>query len=164
MNTDQKNICGCDNGISGAITLLSSMGKIIDKMVMPIQRARKGNEIDILEVKRFLRNASPEHFIFVLEEPGGSKSAKAASSMAGSFHSLRTLAILMGYKFIRTTPQAWQKELLKCKAGDTKAAAKRLCHELWPEEDWRSTQRCTTENDGLHDSALIAEWARRSRL
>lgn len=161
---DEPNFIGVDNGVSGGITILSSMGQIIDKTVMPIQKGRRGNEIDVLGVRLFLRNASPpDNYILVLEEPGGSKSARAASSMAGSFHSLRTIAIMLGYKFIRITPQEWQKKMLKCKAGDTKASAKRLCHELWPEENWKATPRCTTENDGLHDSALIAEWARRER-
>ena len=158
------NYIGIDNGISGGITVLSSQSLIISKMTMPTQKTRKGNEVDVMAVKLFLRNSSPDHFTFVLEEPGGSKSARAAASMAGSFGRLHALAVLIGYRFIRITPQAWQSDMLKCKAGDTKAAAKSLCHELWPDEDWLETPRCTTEHDGLHDSALIGEWARRHNL
>lgn len=163
-NESEINYIGVDNGISGGLCLLSSLGQIIDKTSMPIQKTKKGNEVDIVGVKQFLRNASPDSFVFVLEEPGGSKSARAAASMAGSFGRLHALAVLMGYKFIRTTPQAWQKEMLKCKAGDTKAAAKALCRSLWPKEDWRESERCKIDHDGIQDGALIAEWARRNRL
>lgn len=143
---------------------MAENGRIIGKMPMPTSKTHKGNEVDVMAVKHFLRNASPDFFTFVLEEPGGSKSAKAAASMAGSFGRLHALAVLMGYRFVRITPQSWQKPMLKCKAGDTKDAALRLAKELWPREDFRATERCKISHDGMVDAALICEHARRNKL
>lgn len=159
-----QNYIGCDVGITGGICLLSSMGKIIDKCAMPIQKTGKGNEIDVRGVKTFLRNASPDFFTFVIEEPGGSQSASAAASLGRSFGALRALASLMEYKLVRITPQSWQKPFLKCKAGDTKKAALTMARQLWPDEDWRESDRCKVAHDGIVDACLIAEWARRERL
>lgn len=157
-----KSIIGVDSGISGAICLLSPHSKIIDWTDMPIQKTRKGNEINVISVREFLRNMTPESSVFVIEEPGGSKSAKAAASMAASFGSLRALASIMGYRIVRVTPQQWQKAMLGTTKGDSKKVALTLARQLWPEEKWLATERCTTPHDGGVDAALIAEYARRN--
>jgi len=158
------NYIAIDNGVSGALAIIQSTGAIKDKIPMPTQKTHRGNEVDVIAVRHFLRNCPPEYHTVVLEEPGGSKSARAASSMAGSFGRLHALSLLMGYKFIRITPQKWQKEMLKCRAKDTKPAAKALCHALWPLHNWFQTPRCTTEFDGFHDACLIGEYSRRHNL
>lgn len=156
---------GVDSGITGGIVLLKHDGSIIDWTDMPVQTTKKGSEINVLSVRGFLRNASPDFFTFVLEEPGGAQSYKAAVSMAGSFHSLRALAVLMGYKFVRITPNDWQKPMLRCKeAKQTKPAALTMARQLWPKEDWLVTERCTKPHEGAIDAGLIAEWARREGL
>jgi hypothetical protein len=162
---------GLDNGVSGALCALSptpGVG-IIAMTTMPIQRARKGNEIDVVGVWQWLvqelqADRNRDRITAVLEEPGGSKSARAATSMAGSFHALRALFQVQGIRFIRITPQQWQKPMLHCKAGDTKPAALSLARQLWPTENWLASERCKVPHDGLVDSALIAEYARRNNL
>lgn len=155
---------GVDNGISGAICLLSPHSKIIDWTDMPIQKARKGNEINVISVRGFLRNMTPDNTVFVIEEPGGSKSAKAAASMAASFGSLRALAVLMGYRLVRVTPQQWQKSILGKTQGDSKELSVSMARQLWPDEDWLTTERCKKPNHNACDAALIAEYARRAGL
>lgn len=101
----------------------------------------------------------------MIEEQGGSKSAKAACSMAGSFHALRAVLTIGLYRWHRITPQSWQKAMLpKCKAGDTKPRALALAKELWPEESFLASPRCKVPHDGLIDAALIAEYSRRMKL
>lgn len=158
-------IIGIDNGISGGLVALSPHSLIIDKLPMPIQKARKGNEIEILAVWQWIENLGRSKVMVVIEEPGGSKSASAASSMAVSFASLRTLCVLKGLRWHRITPQAWQKEMLPgCKAGDTKPRALAEARQLWPGESWLSTSRCSKPDEGLIDAAMIAEYARRRNL
>lgn len=162
MITD-KIIVGADNGISGALCILSPLNQIIDMIPMPTQKTRKGNEIDVRAISAWLdhHNIRPDDAVAVVEEPGGSKSARAAASMAASFGSLRALFVILGFKFHRVTPQAWQKKMLPgCKAGDTKPAALTKAREMWPEESWLATERCKVPHDGLVDSALISLYAR----
>lgn len=155
-----------DNGISGGIALISELGPIAAMTPMPIQKTRKGNEVDVRQVSMWVRNlnVTPQNAVVAIEEPGGSKSAKAATSMSGSFHALRALFELAGFRVLRLTPQAWQKPLLKCKSGDTKPVALQLAKSLWPDESFLATPRCKVPHDGLIDACLIGEHCRRNKL
>ena len=161
---------GIDNGISGGLVALSDYdGSYIDGIPMPIQSARKGNEIDVMTVRAWLKQISGEDSTKVasvtIEEPGGSKSAQACASMAGSFHALRTVLTLGRYRWHRVTPQAWQKVMLPCcKAGDTKKRALEYARRAWPEETFLASPRCKVPHDGMIDAALIAEYSRRMKL
>lgn len=157
---------GVDNGVSGGLVALSDQSQIVSMLPMPVLRARKGNEIDIKAVWDWIDGLDArEKITVVIEEPGGSKSSKAANSMAGSFHALRALCVLKGLRWHRITPQSWQKEMLPgCKTGDTKPRALAECKQLWPEEPFLGSPRCKVAHEGLVDAALIAEYARRKRL
>jgi len=155
-------IVGIDNGISGGLVALSEMGPIVSMLVMPIQEAKKGNEIDPVAVWDWLREiVDRETTTVVIEEPGGSKSASAARSMAGSFHTLRTICEIKGLCYHRITPQRWQKELLACGSGDTKKAALLIAKHRWPDDSFLATKRSKVPHTGLVDAALIAEYWRR---
>lgn len=162
-------IIGIDNGVSGALAAISSHnGAFIDAIPMPVQKARKGNEIDVIEVERWIKDVSAGfHNVHcaILEEPGGSKSAKAATSMAGSFHALRTVLTLAGIRWHRITPQKWQREMMPgCNSGDTKPRALELAKRLWPDETFLATERSKVPNHNIVDAALLAEYARIKKL
>ncbi len=161
-----KVFIGIDNGVSGALAAINAFSQIIALLPMPIQKARKGNEIDVAAVWRWIDDlGAREGITAILEEPGGSKSAKAATSMAGSFHALRTILTLKGIRWHRVTPQKWQREMFPgCKAGDTKPRALELSRRLWPDDGFLATPRCKTAHDGLIDAALLAEWARKEGI
>jgi hypothetical protein len=56
----------------------------------------------------------------------------------------------------------WQRALLPdMKPGQSKAEALKLAKQLWPEEDWRASERCEVSHDGMIDGALIAFFGRR---
>lgn len=160
---------GIDNGVSGALAAISEEhGKVIAACPMPLTKARKGNEIDIRAVHLWITEATGGNLsnaTYVIEEPGGSKSAKAGASMAGSFHAIRALLDVKFLRWHRITPQAWQRHMLPgCKTGDTKPRALAKARQLWPEETWLATPRCKTPHDGMIDAALIAEHARLKQL
>ncbi len=136
---------------------------------MPIQKTRKGHEIDVCEVWRTIKVwsfgiPSDDPICVVIEEPGGSKSAKAASSMAGSFHALRAIVEILGLKLVRITPQQWQRPLLKCGKGDTKKVALQMAKSLYPSFNLKATERCTTPHSGIVDALLIGTWANRNHI
>jgi len=159
---------GIDNGISGGSCAISaSHGKIIGFDKMPVKKSRSANEVDVRAFHLWvteITGGNLSNAIYILEEPGGSKSAKAAKSMAGSFHSLRGFFETKFLRWERITPQQWQKTMLPgCKSGETKKRAFSKASELWPEEDF-VLKGCRTPHDGIIDAALIAEYGRRNQL
>lgn len=158
---------GIDNGVSGALAAIhTEHPEIVRLRSTPIQKARKGNEINAADIAEWLRGiAVNDQITVIIEEPGGSKSAKAASSMAGSFHALRAIMEVCGYRWHRITPQSWQKVMLPgCKAADTKPRALAKARQLWPTETWLESPRCRVPHDGWVDAALIAEYGRITNL
>jgi hypothetical protein len=156
---------GIDNGISGGICAISAHeGTIISSCKMPIKKSRGGNEVDVRAFHHWASESTGgtlSNAVYILEEPGGSKSAKAAKSMAGSFHCLRGFFETKSLRWERITPQSWQKVILPgCKAGETKARALSRASELWPEESFIQPG-CRKPHDGIIDAALIAEFSRR---
>lgn len=166
-----KTVVGIDNGVSGGLVAVDGHGALIFKSVMPIKKSRKANEVDIAAVVRLLEvsfgvedleEMHSKDIVFVIEEPGGSKNAKAATSMAGSFHSFRGMFETLLVQWERITPQQWQKVMLPgCKSGETKLRAASRVKELWPHESFLPTDRCTKLDEGMVDAALIAEYGRR---
>jgi hypothetical protein len=164
-----KYYLGIDNGVSGGLVALSTAPGLppLAMLPMPVKRARKGNEVDVREVLAWLNlhEIRLSECMTIIEEPGGSKSAKAATSMAGAFHALRAMLEVHRARYERVTPHAWQRVMLPgCKPGETKERALETAQRLWPGTDWRATDRCRLPHDGLIDAALIAEYGRRAGL
>jgi hypothetical protein len=159
---------GIDNGVSGAAVAIDDSGKIIDYLVMPIQKARRRNEVDVRAFVKWLSSISANWIAdikVIIEEPGGSKSASAAVSMEGSFQALRGALESRRASWERITPRSWQKIMIPgCKTGETKPRALECAKRLWPDQDWKATPRCKVPHAGLVDAALIAEYARRTNL
>lgn len=161
---------GVDNGISGGLVALSDVAGVppIAMIPMPIQRARKGNEVNIKAVHKWLSETTGGNLsnaTIIIEEPGGSKSAAAASTMAGSFHALRGLFDAKFLRYARITPRTWQTAMIPgCATGDTKPRALEAAKRLWPREGWMATPRCRKPHDGMIDAALIAEYGRLTNL
>lgn len=169
-----KTYIGIDNGVSGGIVAIMQDGGLVTKFETPIKRGKNANEVDIYGVKRCfeiiyraieLIGHDRKLVVVVLEEPGGSKSAKAATSMAGSFHAFRGMFETLGIRWERITPARWQKQMLPgCKTGETKPRALARVSELWPGESWMASPRCKKASEGMVDAALIAEYGRRMCL
>jgi hypothetical protein len=159
-------IIGIDNGITGGLCAISAHhGLIIATSTMPSIRHRKRNEIDIRRIHIWLSevtNGNLSNADYVIEEPNNSRNASTAYSVASSFHSMRGFFETKMLAWHRITPQSWQRAMLgKVPAGETKAYALAKARELWPDEKWLATERCSKPHEGMIDAALIAEYWRR---
>lgn len=158
---------GIDNGVTGGMCAISGPhSKVISFKRMPVKVSR-AKEVNVRGFKDWVIAVTGDQLEgvkFLLEEPGGSKSAAAAKSMAGSFHALRGFFETKGLSWERITSAAWQKVMLPgCKKGQTKARALARSSELWPDENF-IPDGCKTPHDGVIDAALIAEYGRRAKL
>lgn len=159
---------GIDNGISGALVALGQCGSFIVAIPMPSKQWRKRNEVDVRAIHKWLSevtNGNLSNAEYVIEEPNNSRTPSTAYSVASSFHSLRGFFDTKFLPFDRITPQSWQKAMLgKVPAGKTKEYALTKARELWPDETFYATARCSTPHTGIVDAALIAEYGRIQRL
>ena len=153
-------IIGIDNGVSGGLASLTEDGDIINRIAMPIQASKRGQEIDVIAVWWWLKEQG-ESLGVAIEEPAGSRFPTMATSMSGSFHSLRTILVLKKVTFHRITPQSWQAKIIPdCAKGMTKPRALAKARELWPKENFLETEKCKKPHDGIIDALLIAQYAR----
>jgi|TARA_Y100000310_G_scaffold185825_1_gene185893 hypothetical protein len=158
---------GIDNGLSGGIAAIEDGTLSLD--VMPILNDGKKNRVDVIKLMRILQSyyRSDCSSFIVYESPAGSKSVKAAVSMADSFARVEAILIIERYRREPITSRKWQKifwtvpKMPKGKSFDTKAAALNKARQLFPNQDWLTSSRCRKPHDGLIDAALIAEYCRR---
>jgi hypothetical protein len=158
---------GIDNGLTGGLVAISDHpGAPIETSVMPTRGKTKGNEVDAEAVWDWIYRVGGSACAVILETPGKhSPGAQALCSMWDSYGAIRGVLECRRIRHHRITPQAWQKVMLVgCKKGDTKPAALAKARQLWPEESWLASPRCSKPHDGMIDAALIAEYGRISRL
>jgi hypothetical protein len=158
---------GIDNGLTGGLVALSDHpGPPIAGIPMPTRGKSKGNEVDAWEVMRWLSQFDLSSSTVILETPGKhSPGAQALCSMWDSYGAIRGVLESKAIRHHRIAPQTWQKKMLTaCAKGDTKPAALLKARQLWPNETWLESPRCTKPHDGMIDAALIAEYARISNL
>ena len=160
---------GIDNGLTGGLVALSDHpGPPIAMMPMPTRNKAKGNEVDAMEVFNWIAKIwTPlDRITVILETPGKySPGAQALCSMWDSYGAIRGVLECRSIRHHRITPQSWQKTMLiGCAKGDTKPAALAKARQLWPDENWLASPRCTKPHEGLIDAALIAEHARILKL
>ena len=173
---------GIDNGLSGALVAISAHhGIVIASAVMPTIKKTKGNEVDSLAVKEWLSAVCAGNLrslCVILETPGKQgvrfrdkfgEQVKGGSlalcSMWDSYGAIRSILETNSIRHHRITPQAWQKVMIPgTEKGDTKPAALHKARQLWPDEKWLATQRCSKPHDGMIDAALMAEFGRITKL
>lgn len=158
---------GIDCGLNGAIVALRDR-EIIDKVPMPTASNGKSKEIDIQRLSLVLKYyAEQENFLTIEDTGGHAPSAAGLRSMTYSFAVTKTLAVVHKMPFMAILAVKWQRSFWtrpKMASGhkfDTKAAALKKACELFPNEDWRRTERSKIPFDGFVDAALIAEYGRR---
>lgn len=153
-------IVGVDNGLDGGITIIKN-GTLLSSLPMPtINTVKSKREYDLTKIKNFLAGA--DH-VFV--EQAQAMPGQGVSSMftIGKNYGLM-LGILsgMGYPVTVVAPQTWQKQLFSgFPKANTKSVSVMVCQRLWPNADWRASERCKVAHDGMTDSACIAEYGRR---
>lgn len=80
------------------------------------------------------------------------KFGKSAGYIEGVLEALR-----IPYQLIK--PQQWKKEFSLIKKD--KVASIQVCKRLFPDVSLRRTDKCRTDDDGMAEALLMAEYARR---
>lgn len=156
---------GVDNGLSGALALLSSSGTPVWDLPMPVVKRGKNNELDIAELHRkFLELREVPNVTVVIEGPAKFSPGKMAlCSMHQCYGTLMGIIGVLGFRtHVITAPRTWQKEFWSVTGGyDTKVEALRVARMLWPQDTFLRTPKCSKPDTGIVDARLIAEYGRR---
>lgn len=141
---------GIDPGKSGAMAVLW-MGN----MVIPFSEiAYKGVLLDIAESKG-------ENEIRCCLERVNAMPKQGVSSMfhfGENYGFIQGLLTAYSIPYELVTPQKWKKEFGI--TGDKNSSVS-VCRRLFPEVGLRRTERCRTDDDGMAEALLMAEYARR---
>ena len=153
------NLIGIDPGISGGITVIDKNGAIKNKYIMPIIKSAKGkNEIDIKRVVDIFENARPIKMIGIERQQAFQKQGVSSTFKTGrGFGILEGIAAGMKIPYMIIGAKIWQKKMFEGMGkSDTKQLSKIIAQRLYPNEDFRATERCTKIHDGITDSLAIA--------
>jgi crossover junction endodeoxyribonuclease RuvC len=143
-----KNIMGVDIGMSGAISFYDGAELLIYDM--PIYKADKGNELDVLRISDIIRSNQPTFAHIekaILMPVNGKKSYQKLGEAQGVFKGI-LCALKIPYTF--TPPRTW-KAAMKCPAD--KGLARMRASELFPND---AHQWLLKKHDGRAESAIIA--------
>ena len=149
---------GIDPGLAGGLAAITPDG--LDLCVMPTVEVNGRRYLDERRLVDWLTTYAiqkPQVFI----EAVGARPGQGVVSMFSfgtSWGLLRGICAGLSLPYQLVRPQEWQNALLK---GQPKGSEYLVASRLWPNADWRASERCTTFHSGLVDAALIAEFGRR---
>jgi crossover junction endodeoxyribonuclease RuvC len=155
--TSNNTYIGVDNGLSGAITVLQN-NKIIEMVTMPIIDSTKGKrEYDISAII-LLFSKYPDATV-VIEK----SHAMPVLGVVQAFNFGRQYGIIVGIvaalkmRYHIVHARRWQKTMLAdVNTKDTKQASAIVAQRLFPETNFRATERSKKIHDGLTDATLLA--------
>lgn len=156
-----------DVGKDGAIVILDNKD-IILKSVIPII----GNQIDIPEIRNILSAYKGNNIHVVVEDVHAifGASAKATFNFGWSLGIVEGVLSGIGIAYTKVAPKVWQKEMWQGippiykagkKAVDTKATSLLAAKRLFPNVDFRKSDRASLPHDGIVDALLMAEYGKR---
>jgi len=150
---------GIDGGFSGGIVAINNDQKIIGKWIMPVIKGKTSeydvdNIVDIFEklqqqdndIKVILEKAHPRPI-------SGKRQCFTTGDCYGIMKGVLT-AMYISYEIVN--PTVWMKEMFKGMNIKDKKVSIMWCKRKYPKEDFRASERCKNEHDGLTDATCLA--------
>lgn len=143
---------GIDPGKDGAIAIIETTEKKVQGYyAVPFSKDQYNNK---------LKSISDIQCICILERVGA-MTGQGVTSMfkfGENYGFIQGLLKAYGIPYEVVTPQKWKKEFQI--TGD-KNSSIAVCKRLFPDVNLRKTERCKKDHDGMAESLLMAEYARR---
>jgi len=163
---------GIDPGLAGAIAAIGDQSGCIDIYPMPILTAKKGKgrkEYDLHAIKGLLRLWHRSRPVFVTLEkaqplPPTIRAGGIANFHAGVNKAWEWVLAVMEIPYEVVQPRTWQARMHAGTPGeDTKQRSILAAQRLFPEVDFRRSERARKPDEGSCEAILIAEYGRRTR-
>lgn len=163
----KKNFLAIDLGLKGAIALIDENSEIISCTPIPtievLVNKKKRNQYDINEIFNIIKGYSNTVVISGMERLRAMprQSSQTAFSMGGSSMLFKTIFTILNIPFIEMEPRKWQQAVFKPMGiqydnSTTKQASIQAAKQLFPNFDFKRTERCSTISSDMTDSCLIA--------
>lgn len=137
---------GIDPGASGGVVVLDKASRIVLKTPMP----------DLPKLCHLLEGNWPTHVFLeqVASRPG--QGVSSVFKFGCHYGSLMGVLTALGIAHTLVRPQTWMKQMHMGTSGtDTKDRSAQAARRLWPKEDWRASERCKKDHDGMQEAALV---------
>lgn len=180
---NNKFYIGCDPGKNGGIVVIDSNGNFIRKYLIPLN----GKDIDLhafykifIEIKEMAEQQNYKIHVCIEEVHSiFSSSAKSNFTFGYVVGALEAIIVAHNFAYTKVQPKAWQANIWltseierepnkidkngKIKQGKikTKIVSLKAAKRLFPNVDFRATERSKIPHDGIVDSICIAEYCRR---
>jgi crossover junction endodeoxyribonuclease RuvC len=156
---------GIDPGKSGALAFLYTDG-IVETHLCPTLAGKKSKRLydvaRMVEIITIRKGFTPDAFC-VLEQaqPMPGQGVTSMFSIGEGFGLWKGIlaALCIPYQIVH--PWTWQKVILRDIGGTGKQRAILAAGRLFPKVNLRATEKCRKPHDGIADSLLLAEYARR---
>lgn len=139
---------GIDPGKSGAMAVIAANGRVY---ITPFDQERYRAELEKW------RYGEPRCCL----ERVGAMPKQGVNSMfhfGENYGFIQGLLTAYSIPYELVTPQRWKREFGVTGDKNTSIA---VCKRLFPDVDLRRTERCRTDDDGMAEALLMAEYARR---
>ena len=167
-------VVGIDVGISGGLASLTGDSHSPTATVIPMpiiegtpakgSKAGSKSMIDILGVKKWIEGLSDGSGVSTgpivaleIQHPMSKQGVTSMFNLGRSYESLRTLALVMGWRLILVQPQRWKNEILNGTTKD-KSAAIQWSMARYPQVDLNVGVRKVIYHDGMADALCIAQY------
>jgi crossover junction endodeoxyribonuclease RuvC len=151
---------GIDPGADGALTVLDEKAKIRVQLSF--------TDKSLIERWRMVRDISSRFNVeTVFLEDVHAMPGQGVSSMfkfGRGFGQIEALLIAAGLEVRYVRPSEWAKTVIMANGKSAKARSVATAQKLWPKCSFLATSRSRVPNEGLVDSALIAEYGRRTLI
>lgn len=151
-------VVGIDPGLSGGLAAITPEG--LDLCVMPALSVAKRRYLDEQAIVRWLMTYAPNktHVCIEAVQAMPKQGVTSMFTFGTGWGLVRGICAGLGLPYELARPQEWQGAILK---GQPKGSEYLVASRLWPNTDFRGSERASKPHDGLVDAALIAEYARR---
>ena len=149
---------GIDNGLSGGIVGINEHQKVAFKYIMPTIKSSGKTEYNVQEIdnifKCHLMDICNVKVVLEKAHTRPVQGIRSAFTTGFGFGLMQGLLESNKISYEIVSPQEWMKEL-GINSKDEKGSIK-YCQRMFPQEDFRATDRCKIQHDGLTDATCIA--------
>ena len=161
-----KTYVGIDVGKKGAFAFLNYDGARLEQMPLIGSRTDKNSRQDLWTIKELMK--SYDNSVVVIEKPmcSGKQGVASQCKAFNNKGELYGLITALNIRVLEVRHSEWQKVMYKGepKRDDKKVTSAIVAQRLFPDINFRRTERCKNLDDGYTDAILMAEYARRGNL
>jgi crossover junction endodeoxyribonuclease RuvC len=149
-------VLGIDPGLDGGLAAIQPEG--LRLAVMPVVAVGTKREIDEQALVAEILRHRPERVFLERVQAMPRQGVVSMFNFGTGWGLVRGICAGLGLPYELVRPQEWQRMML---AGQPKGSEYLVASRLWPNAEWRASDRARKPHGGLVDAALIAEYGRR---